>query len=254
MMYKEGVALKRKIVFPLFRTINVCGEKEEETDFQNKLYDMVGTRILCKPQCYQRSPLSHGVGKGECSPWLLFLTFSNPASGGSTVTQSYIVVHFLKQKNENSKWEAHHQWQENPQSARSTANCSTLVRLFTVKAILRAAWQSSGRCPGSSLLFHGWMIVFSQTLKHLLEENHKWCHRSGADVLTRGSLQPLPTHKQWGCALGGGGKVCLWVAMCGQSMVFPSSGQKLCQWVLPNVQTNEAFWGASHLTCYHYQV
>lgn len=27
-MYKEGVALKRKIVFCLFRTINVCGEKE----------------------------------------------------------------------------------------------------------------------------------------------------------------------------------------------------------------------------------
>lgn len=28
-MYKEGVALKRKIVFPLFRTINVCGEEKE---------------------------------------------------------------------------------------------------------------------------------------------------------------------------------------------------------------------------------
>lgn len=44
MMYKEGVALKRKIVFPLFMTINVCGEREGETqkdkteDFQNKLY------------------------------------------------------------------------------------------------------------------------------------------------------------------------------------------------------------------------
>lgn len=96
MMYKEGVALKRKIVFPLFRTINVCGEREGETDFQNKWYDMVGTRILCKPLCYQRSPLSHGVRKWECSLWLLFLTFSNPASGGSTVTESYNVLHFLK--------------------------------------------------------------------------------------------------------------------------------------------------------------
>lgn len=28
-MYKEGVALKRKSVFPLFRTINVCGEKTD---------------------------------------------------------------------------------------------------------------------------------------------------------------------------------------------------------------------------------
>lgn len=28
MMYNEGVALKRKIVFPLFRTINVCEEKK----------------------------------------------------------------------------------------------------------------------------------------------------------------------------------------------------------------------------------
>lgn len=30
-MYKEGVALKRKIVFPLFMTINVCGKRERET-------------------------------------------------------------------------------------------------------------------------------------------------------------------------------------------------------------------------------
>lgn len=29
MKYKAGVALKRKIVFPLFSTINVCGEKRE---------------------------------------------------------------------------------------------------------------------------------------------------------------------------------------------------------------------------------
>lgn len=28
MKYKAGVALKRKIVFPLFSTINVCGERE----------------------------------------------------------------------------------------------------------------------------------------------------------------------------------------------------------------------------------
>lgn len=33
MMYKEGVALKRKIVFPLFRTINVCGgRRNTETE------------------------------------------------------------------------------------------------------------------------------------------------------------------------------------------------------------------------------
>lgn len=40
MMYNEGVALKRKIVFCLFRTINVCGEKEGETEkyTKNKLY------------------------------------------------------------------------------------------------------------------------------------------------------------------------------------------------------------------------
>lgn len=35
-----------------------------------------------------------------------------------------------------------------------------------------------------------------QSLKLLLEENRKWCHRLGADVLTLGSRQPLPTHKQ----------------------------------------------------------
>lgn len=29
MKYKAGVALKRKIVFPLFSTINVCGEKKK---------------------------------------------------------------------------------------------------------------------------------------------------------------------------------------------------------------------------------
>lgn len=29
-MYREGVALKRKIVFPLFSTINVCGETETQ--------------------------------------------------------------------------------------------------------------------------------------------------------------------------------------------------------------------------------
>lgn len=30
MKYKAGVALKRKIVFPLFSTINVCGEKRKK--------------------------------------------------------------------------------------------------------------------------------------------------------------------------------------------------------------------------------
>lgn len=34
-MYKEGVALKRKIVFCLFRTINVCGEKERRQSVHN---------------------------------------------------------------------------------------------------------------------------------------------------------------------------------------------------------------------------
>lgn len=38
-MYKEGVALKRKIVFCLFRTINVCGEKERRQSVHN-LYNM----------------------------------------------------------------------------------------------------------------------------------------------------------------------------------------------------------------------
>lgn len=36
-MYKEGVALKRKIVFCLFRTINVCGEKERRQSVHNLL-------------------------------------------------------------------------------------------------------------------------------------------------------------------------------------------------------------------------
>lgn len=42
MMYKEGVALKRKIVFPLFMTINVCGEREGETQKDNKT-ELYGT-------------------------------------------------------------------------------------------------------------------------------------------------------------------------------------------------------------------
>lgn len=32
MKYKAGVALKRKIVFPLFITINVCGDKKERRE------------------------------------------------------------------------------------------------------------------------------------------------------------------------------------------------------------------------------
>lgn len=39
MKYKAGVALKRKIVFPLFITINVCGEKksrQEKFELVNK--------------------------------------------------------------------------------------------------------------------------------------------------------------------------------------------------------------------------
>lgn len=36
-MYKEGVALKRKIVFPLFRTINVCGKRETEKEKTRQL-------------------------------------------------------------------------------------------------------------------------------------------------------------------------------------------------------------------------
>lgn len=35
-MYKAGVALKRKIVFPLFTTINVCGEKKKEPERQRE--------------------------------------------------------------------------------------------------------------------------------------------------------------------------------------------------------------------------
>lgn len=41
--------------------------------------------------------------------------------------------------------------------------------------------------------------LLGQSLKLLLEENRKWCHRLGADVLTLGSRQPLPTHKQRCC-------------------------------------------------------
>ncbi len=38
MKYKAGVALKRKIVFPLFSTINVCGEKKNrERESVNQL-------------------------------------------------------------------------------------------------------------------------------------------------------------------------------------------------------------------------
>lgn len=37
MKYKAGVALKRKIVFPLFTTINVCGEKKREREKERKL-------------------------------------------------------------------------------------------------------------------------------------------------------------------------------------------------------------------------
>lgn len=32
MKYKAGVALKRKIVFPLFSTINVCGENKNRQE------------------------------------------------------------------------------------------------------------------------------------------------------------------------------------------------------------------------------
>lgn len=48
-MYKEGVALKRKIVFPLFRTINVCGEREGETEKEKdkRLSDQIIWHILC---------------------------------------------------------------------------------------------------------------------------------------------------------------------------------------------------------------
>lgn len=66
---------------------------------------------------------------------------------------------------------------------------------------------------------HGQMTLFSPSLKLLLEENCKCCHRSGPDLLTLGSQQPLPTHKQhwakWGWALGWGSSVrlclCMWV-------------------------------------------
>lgn len=36
MMYKAGLALKRKIVFPLFSTMNVCGEKKQGERDQEK--------------------------------------------------------------------------------------------------------------------------------------------------------------------------------------------------------------------------
>lgn len=37
MKYKAGVALKRKIVFPLFSTINVCGEEKRRQRKKEKI-------------------------------------------------------------------------------------------------------------------------------------------------------------------------------------------------------------------------
>lgn len=68
---------------------------------------------------------------------------------------------------------------------------------------------------GSSPRLCGQMTLFAPSLKLLLEENRKCCHRSGADLLTLSSQQPLPTHKQhwakWGWALGWGSSVCVFV-------------------------------------------
>lgn len=95
---------------------------------------------------------------------------------------------------------------------------------------------SSRQVHGKLSPFHGQITVFAPTLKLLLEENRKCCHRSGADLLTLGSQQPLPTHKQhwakWGCATGWGSSVCL---------------SNMCLFVDVYAQ----FWGLSE-KCEHY--
>lgn len=79
---------------------------------------------------------------------------------------------------------------------------------------------SSRQAHGKFSPLCGPMTLFAPSLKLLLEEDRKCCHRSAADLLTRGSQQPLPTHKQhwaeWGCALGWGCIVWLFVQIFGQ--------------------------------------
>ncbi len=94
---------------------------------------------------------------------------------------------------------------------------SVLVRLFTMTVALWADWCS--RQVHRKLSFcRGQMTLFAQSLKLLLEENRKCCHRSGADLLTLSSQQPLPTHKQrwakWSWALGWGSSVFVCVDPC----------------------------------------
>lgn len=84
--------------------------------------------------------------------------------------------------------------------------------------------RSSKQAHGKLSPLCGQMTLFSPSLKLLLEQNCKCCHRSGADLLTLGSQQPLPTHKQhwakWGWAPAWGSNVCrLW-------MFVANSGQK----------------------------
>lgn len=82
---------------------------------------------------------------------------------------------------------------------------------------LRSSKQAHGKLPPLC----GQTTLFFPSLKLLLEQNCKCCHRSGADLLTLGSQQPLPTHKhhwaKWGWALRWGSDVCfLFVDICGQ--------------------------------------
>lgn len=57
MKYKAGVALKRKIVFPLFSTINVCGEKRERerkervNHFCKTLHNMSANGTIVHSEC-----------------------------------------------------------------------------------------------------------------------------------------------------------------------------------------------------------
>lgn len=100
--------------------------------------------------------------------------------------------------------------------ARSTVNTSVLLASDRVWVLGSVHHDRSSRQAHVKLSPRcGQMALFSPGLKLLLEENRKCCHRSGADLLTLGSQQPLPTHKQqwakWGWALGWGSSLCVCV-------------------------------------------
>lgn len=76
MTYKESVAWKRKIVFPLFRTINVCGERESCINKSNRSHDTYRTCIKdchCGPHAETTEMESHDYG----IPSWLFIGWSD---------------------------------------------------------------------------------------------------------------------------------------------------------------------------------